>query len=84
MMKWTSEWPEKKGYYWFYGYRWYGETKKELIFVEVRKTSNGFIYVGAGQFIYKSEVEEPLFQKVILPELPGENDEKISQKTSSG
>ena len=72
---WTKKFPKEKGMYWFYGYR-YGkincgdEYEPELMFVEVRKILNGFIYVASGQYIYKSEVEEPHFQKVILPELP--------------
>ncbi len=73
-MKWTTEFPQEAGWYWFYGYR-YGKKsiafiKPELILVEVRKCVNGFMYVGNGVFIYKKEVEEPHFQKVILPKLP--------------
>lgn len=73
-MEWSTRFPQSKGLYWFYGYR-YGKNsffkhEPELILVEVRKVSNGFMYVSNGQFIYKKEVEEPHFQKVILPELP--------------
>ena len=75
MPKWSKEWPEKEGLYWFYGYR-YGkisvgrEVEPELILVKVKKTKTNIIYIADGQFMYKSEVEEPHFQKVILPELP--------------
>ena len=75
-MKWTKEWPKEEGYFWFYGYR-HGKIfcgSKEhpvLILVEARKNAfSQFSYVGDGQFMYKSEVEEAHFQKAILPELP--------------
>ena len=46
------------------------ECEPELIYVEVRGCSNGFLYIAAGQMMYESEVEEPHFMKVDLPELP--------------
>ena len=72
---WSTEFPKEEGEYWFYGYR-YGkiscgrEEEPELMFVEVRKTSNGFLFIAAGQMMWESEVEEPHFMKVDLPELP--------------
>lgn len=74
-MTWKKEFPEEAGWYWFYGYqygRYRGPTpeKPRLMLIEVRKVINGFMYVGNGAFMYKKEVEEPHFQKVILPELP--------------
>ena len=72
---WSTEFPKEKGDYWFYGYR-YGkvsvgrECKPELMFVEVSGCSNGLLYIAAGQFMYESEVEEPHFKKIDLPELP--------------
>ena len=81
MNKWTTEFPTKPGNYWFYGYRYgkydfNGEKRKlELMYCEVHKAANGFIYIANGQFVYKSEVEEPHFQEVILPELPTMNGE---------
>jgi hypothetical protein len=73
--EWTTEFPKEKGEYWFYGYR-YGkisvgrECEPELMFVEVIKSSNGFLYNAAGQMMWESEVEEPHFKKADLPELP--------------
>ena len=75
MNNWIKEFPTEPGSYWFYGYR-YGkiscghDCEPELIFVEVSKISNGFMYVANSQFIFESEVEEPHFKKVELPELP--------------
>ena len=74
-MKWTKQWPKKPGYFWFYGYR-YGKVScstandPELMFVKVRKISDGFMYMANGQFMYKSEVEDAHFQETILPKLP--------------
>ena len=79
MNKWTTEFPTKPGKYWFYGYR-FGKVscgllqKPELLYVQVRKIQNGFIYIANGQFMSKHEVEEPHFQEVILPELPTMNE----------
>ena len=75
--KWTSKFPKRAGTYWFYGYR-YGkiscgtENKKELKLVKARKGGNCMIYVAEGAFLFENEVEEPLFTKAILPELPTE------------
>jgi len=73
--EWSTGWPVEAGYFWLYSYR-YGriscgrECKPELVFMECRKISNGFIYVGNGQFLDEEEIENPHFQKVILPEPP--------------
>lgn len=74
-MRWTTKFPQKEGLYWFYGYRFGKEgypkdNKPELMYVEVWKCANGFMYVANGQFMSENEVEEPHFQKIILPELP--------------
>jgi len=75
MEKWSKEFPQEEGYFWFYGYR-YGKfgfgmkNKPELMFIEVSKTQNGFAYIGEGQFIYEQAVEEPHFLKAKLPDLP--------------
>jgi len=77
MSKWSREFPKEEGCYWFYGYRYgkydrpNGETvKPELMFMEVHRCANGFMYVASGQFMYESEVEEAHFMKVDLPKLP--------------
>lgn len=75
--EWTKDWPNEVGYFWFYGYR-YGKIscgrkcKPELMLVEVWRGSNSLIHVANGQFMFESEVEEALFQKAVLPELPKE------------
>lgn len=74
-MKWTSKFPNKKGLYWFYGYR-YGkkdypvDNEKEFILVNVRKIQNGFLIIANGQFMDEHEVEEALFCKTKYPEIP--------------
>ena len=73
--KWSKKFPRKEGMYWFYGYR-YGkiscgtENKPEFMLVKVHKISNGIMYVANGQFMFKSETEEPHFMKIEFPELP--------------
>ena len=54
--KWTTEWPETEGWYWFYGWPWGGKIPPEprLGIVEVVKISNGYSCVYQGSFIYKS------------------------------
>jgi len=73
--EWTKDWPNEKGYFWFYGYRYGKETlgdknKPELLLVKVRKCSNSLVYITNGHFMYKSETEKARFQKAILPKLP--------------
>jgi len=75
MSKWSTKYPKKEGFYWFYGYR-FGKVScgkpetPELYCVKVRKISNGFLYVINGTVLDKSEVEEPHFLKLETPELP--------------
>lgn len=75
IQKWSTKFPTEEGLYWFYGYR-YGKIscgfkcEPELMCLKVAKCSNGFLYVADGNFMYKSEVEEPHFIKAELPELP--------------
>ena len=72
-----TEWPDKAGHYWFYGYR-YGKSEgvhdheKEIIFCEVKKISKGLIVIGNGQIVFRREVEEACFIPATLPELPNE------------
>ncbi len=80
MLMWSTEFPQEEGLYWFYGYqrgKWWGTgenrtlNKPDLMMVEVRKCANDFMYVANGQFMFESEfVEEPHFQKAVIPELP--------------
>jgi hypothetical protein len=68
-----KDWPDKVGYWWFYGYRYgksdYYKFKPELIFCECKKTSDGIMVLGNGQVFYKSEAEEPNFIPATTPEL---------------
>ena len=58
-----------------YSYR-YGKVScgqefgKELHLLEVQEISNGLIMKADGQFVFKGEVEEPMYKHVMLPELP--------------
>jgi hypothetical protein len=72
---WTTEFPKEEGDYWFYGYR-YGkkscghDCKPEWMTLKARKCANGLLFSANGQFMYKNELEESWFTKLILPEFP--------------
>ena len=66
---WTSEWPTKDGWYWFYG-RKYGEEKHSFGTVRVRKISNGIMRVLDGQFMWKAEGHIGFFQPLDFPPIP--------------
>jgi len=72
---WTTEFPKEEGHFWFYGYR-YGKVscvqsqKPELLFVKVRKISNGYMHITEGHCMWENEVEDAHFQRVKLPKLP--------------
>lgn len=74
MNTWTKEIPKQAGYYWFYGdpftdKRWTKpeDIRIELSLVEIRKISNGFVYIARGNFM---ENKIGFWQKAELPELP--------------
>lgn len=70
---WTSEWPDKPGWFWFYGHRSsYGAKhgKPELFAVSVKKISNGVMYVADGHFIFEAEGAVGKFAPMIVPESP--------------
>lgn len=59
---WNNEFPERVGYYWFYGWRFGYKKgfqdeypKPELHVVKVRRASNGFVYICSGNFMYESD-----------------------------
>lgn len=77
--KWTKDWPEEAGDYWFYGWRFgdksdlHGgkQNPPELSHVEVRKTGNNkFMFVTRGHFLYKEEGAIGIFAKIDLPTIP--------------
>ena len=77
-MNWSKELPQEEGYFWFYGYR-YGriscgsKQNPELILMENRKIANGFMLIGNGQFVLKTEIEKPHFMPAELPKVPDIN-----------
>lgn len=77
MEEWTKEWPNKEGYFWFYGYRYGKDTfanneEPEFVFCNCFKISNGFLVTGDGQVIYESEPEDYWFMETSLPKPPKE------------
>ncbi|MHA1483359.1 MAG: hypothetical protein ACTSQA_07985 [Candidatus Heimdallarchaeaceae archaeon] len=78
--KWTNEPPTKEGYYWFFGWTWATPddlltTKKELVFVDVRKISNGFVYICKGALIYpRSENHIGVWVKIEMPNMFGQDE----------
>ena len=73
---WSTKFPKKEGWYWFYGYR-YGKLspfepcEPEICFVNVRRFGDGnWSYVADGQFLYAKDVEEAHFKKVDFPQFP--------------
>ena len=77
---WTSDWPRKSGFYWFYGKCFRDrvgalDRKSEMFFVKVRKISNGFAYVTDGHFIGKEEGAVGQWTPAEVPNPPtGEKD----------
>lgn len=72
MKNWKQEFPKSEGSYWFYGYLTKNSEEPELIFCvcELISTDN-FILVGNGQFIFESALGgEWYFKEVELPRLP--------------
>lgn len=72
---WKAGLPSEVGLYWLYSYR-YGkiscgqEMEKELHLLEVQEGGNGLLLKADGQFVFDSELEEPLYMPLTLPELP--------------
>lgn len=72
-MNWILSWPEKDGYYWFYGWTHKCLINKspKLHFVQVRYDANkNLIYITEGRFIYKEEGAYGKWLIVNLPKLP--------------
>jgi hypothetical protein len=77
---WKEEWPQEKGFYWFYGY--FGRTSKEpdLYFVEVSLEFQGKpIYIIKGMFLYKVETGYGFWTPAIVPEIPDIGDKDIER-----
>jgi hypothetical protein len=70
--KWTEEWPQTPGMYWFYGCRSSWRKTPELYAMKVAKGANCMIYVCDGAFLFKGEGATGKFLPMVLPELPDE------------
>lgn len=77
MDKWIEGLPDIPGFYWLYSYRYgknensmHGPNDPELILIEVVEIANGVLIIGDGQFVSKTEVEQPHYQPAVLPTLP--------------
>jgi hypothetical protein len=75
--KWQNKFPQETGCWWFYGWRFdkinritTNPNKPELIFVKVRKISNGYCHIADGQFMYEEESAGGKWLKATLPRLP--------------
>jgi hypothetical protein len=59
--KWSDKYPTEVGWYWCFGNYLGNKTQNEwaeklhMIPVQVRKISNGFVYIGHGTMLYASE-----------------------------
>ena len=68
--QWTKDWPQKEGFYWFYGWLW-GHHKScpaETDLVEVFQGRDSLVFVSSGNFIYKSEAIG-IWQPAVVPGL---------------
>lgn len=72
-VEWTTDWPRKPGFFWFYGERWKGlQDEMSLYCVEaLRKKSGGkLIYATTGSPIEKRQVGACRWAKIEPPTLP--------------
>lgn len=86
MKKGSTKWPTKEGYYWFYGFP-YGidrlENKPSWSCVNVRKISNGVIFIRDGNFWYASEGAVGVFFPAEMPQTPSLEEYGIKIEKSS-
>lgn len=81
---WTTTPPTEDGHYWFFGYLWgkprpiLGDWPKppRLEQVQVRRVSNGVIYIGANEFL---DVKGAIgyYVPMVMPVLPDEKQMEI-------
>ncbi len=69
--EWTSDWPTKPGWYWFYGQK-YGEVERSMSTIRVRRAMNGVYRVIDGHFMYQQEGHRGMFQRIPTPVVPTE------------
>lgn len=72
--KWTKEWPNKPGWYWFYGHKYGEDNDPEYGMVRVFQGSNSLIHTIDSQFMFKSEGHDGVFMIVEPPSPPKEPD----------
>ena len=73
MTDWTKEWPEQRGWYWFYGQtsKMMWDMRPEYFPVLMREDGVGKpSYVTRGQFLYKAEGARGLWTRMIMPNQP--------------
>jgi hypothetical protein len=86
MKQWTTDFPTKPGWYWFYGYRYgriscgYEETPRLMTVMVSKSGSNDLMYVANGNFMYESEVEDAHFKKLDAPALTAKVLNKVNKK----
>lgn len=78
LVNWSKEWPTKPGFYWFFGWPYKGEMKREmkpeLNSVRVHKISNGTMVTRSGAFWFRSEWGGAgRFIKAEIPSMPDLN-----------
>lgn len=69
-LTWSKDWPTEPGRYWFYGVSHKCSTENLLRPAEVRKISNGIMYIADGAFIYKEDGAVGWWAPLVEPELP--------------
>jgi hypothetical protein len=80
--KWTKDWPDVPGFYWYYGQR-FRDGPKGTWLVEAFKTGNeNATLVGAGHFWYRSE-HDGFWMLATLPAPPA-NDAALCAQSKDG
>lgn len=68
--RWSKEWPNGHGWYWFFGKRSKAASKPGLFPAQVKRTSNSIVYVCSGTFLHKEEGAEGVWTPMVVPDLP--------------
>lgn len=72
-MTWSRELPKEVGMYIVYGCIW-GNKYREQAIMEVVKTTNDFIYLIKGNFVFKGDLKSFVVKPLELPKLPKGDD----------
>lgn len=77
-LTWSSEWPTKKGTYWFYGRRFRGDNMDTYV-IKVGQSSNKvWMYFSEACFIHEQEGAKGFWAPAILPVPPPEMIESLN------